>query len=121
MTASMSSSGGIARLWRGTTRADAAAAYVEHLQSATFPELQQIPGYRGAWLMRRAVPQGVEFLVVTLWDSLEAIARFAGPEPETAVVPPAACALMVEYDERVQHFELINAPSAADGSDPAGA
>jgi hypothetical protein len=111
----MSSTFPIARLWRGITRADAAAAYVEHLQSATFPQLRQIPGYRGAWLMRRVVPQGVEFLVMSLWDSLDAIERFAGPQPETAVVPPAARALMVEYDERVQHFELINAPFS-DGS-----
>ena len=109
----MSSTSPVARLWRGITRAGAAAAYVEHLQSATFPNLRQIPGYRGAWLMRRPVPQGVEFLVVTLWDSMEAIERFAGPAPETAVVPPAACALMVEYDERAQHFELIAAAVAA--------
>ena len=103
----MSSTSPVARLWRGITRADAAAAYMEHLRSATFPSLRQIPGYRGAWLMRRAVPQGVEFLVVTLWDSMEAVERFAGPAPEAAVVPPAARALMVEYEERVQHFELI--------------
>jgi heme-degrading monooxygenase HmoA len=91
---------------------------VEHLQSATFPKMRQLPGYRGAWLMRRAAPQGVEFLVVSLWDSLEAIKGFAGPEPEVAVVPPAARALMVEYDERVQHFELIaeaDAPSGPPG------
>jgi hypothetical protein len=103
----MSSTSPIARVWRGITRADAASAYVEHLQSATFPKLHQIPGYRGARLMRREVPRGVEFLVMTMWDSMEAIQRFAGPAPEVAVVPPEARALMVEYDERAQHFELI--------------
>ncbi len=57
--------------------------------------------------MRRTLPQGIEFVVVTMWDSMEAIERFAGPVPEMAVVPPEARVLMVEYDEQVQHFELI--------------
>jgi heme-degrading monooxygenase HmoA len=109
----MSSTSPVARVWRCITRADAAGAYVEHLHSATFPKLRQIPGHRGAWLMRRVVPRGVEFLVVTTWDSMEAVERFAGPEPEVAVVPPEARALMVEYDERVQHFEVIDEPGFA--------
>jgi heme-degrading monooxygenase HmoA len=103
----MNATSPVARVWRGVTRADAADAYVEHLESATFPRLRQIPGYRKAWLLRREVPRGVEFLVVTAWDSMAAVERFAGPAPEVAVVPPEARALMVEFDERVQHYELL--------------
>src|SRR5262245_51163786 len=115
----MSATAPVARVWRGVTRADAAAAYVEHLESATFPRLRRLPGYRGAWLLRRAVPHGVEFLVVTTWDSLAAVERFAGPEPDRAVVPPEARALMVEFDERVQHYELIAGPAGeSEGSKP---
>jgi heme-degrading monooxygenase HmoA len=111
----MSTTPPVARVWRGITRADTASAYIEHLQSSIFPKLRQLPGYRGAWLMRRAVPQGVEFLVVTTWDTMEAVEDFAGPTPELAVVPPEARALLVEYEERVQHFELVAEPSGERG------
>jgi hypothetical protein len=97
----------VARVWRGVARADAASAYVEHLHSATFPKLRGLAGYRRAWSMRREIAQGVEFLVVTTWDSMEAVERFAGPTPDLAVVPPEARALLVEFDEHARHFELI--------------
>jgi hypothetical protein len=38
---------------------------------------------------------------------LDAIARFAGADLETAVVPAKAAAMMIEYDRRVRHFEVI--------------
>lgn len=50
---------------------------------------------------------GVEFLVVTRWESLEAIAKFAGPDPEVAVVPAKAVSMMIEYDHRARHFEIL--------------
>jgi hypothetical protein len=39
---------------------------------------------------------------------MEAIARFSGTDPEAAVVPAAAADMMIEYDQRVRHFEIID-------------
>jgi heme-degrading monooxygenase HmoA len=50
---------------------------------------------------------GVEFLIVTRWESLEAITGFAGADPEAAVVPAEVRAMMIEYDRRASHFEVI--------------
>jgi heme-degrading monooxygenase HmoA len=49
----------------------------------------------------------VEFVIVTRWDSLAAIAAFAGGDAEAAVVPAAVAALMLEYDARARHYEVI--------------
>src|SRR5690606_12603545 len=68
----------ISRQWVGVTRPDAAAQYVTHLKTETFPKLEQIPGFRGAALYRREVSDGVEFRVVTTWESLDAVRKFAG-------------------------------------------
>jgi hypothetical protein len=38
---------------------------------------------------------------------MDAIAKFAGSDPEAAVVPAKAAAMMIEYDRRVRHFEVI--------------
>jgi heme-degrading monooxygenase HmoA len=96
----------IARHWRGIARAAVADAYVEHLRVETFPSLAHLPGFRSASILRRDVARGVEFLVVTNWDSLESIRAFAGPDVETAVVPAVVQAMMVEFDTRARHYEV---------------
>jgi heme-degrading monooxygenase HmoA len=50
------------------------------------------------------MPTGVEFLIVTRWESLEAIAKFATEDLEAAVVPAKAAAMMIEYDRSARHF-----------------
>jgi heme-degrading monooxygenase HmoA len=81
--------------------------YVKHLRSETFPALQKIPGFVNASILSRPFGAGIEFVIVTNWDSMEAIVKFAGSDPETAVVPDKAAAMMIEYDRRVRHFEVI--------------
>src|SRR5690242_19077167 len=97
----------ICRHWRGLVKPDCPDAYIEHLQAKTFPQLARIPGFRGASLMRRTLATGVEFIVQTRWDSRETIVAFAGQDAEAAVVPEEARRLMVEYDDRARHYEIV--------------
>jgi hypothetical protein len=99
----------MARMWSGRARPEHADAYVAHLHEQTFPQLASIAGHCGGYVLRRAATDGsglVEFTVVTLWESIEAIARFAGADPEIAVVPPEAQALLASYDERAVHWDV---------------
>jgi heme-degrading monooxygenase HmoA len=86
---------------------DRAQDYVTHLRTETFPGLRKIPGFVDASILSRPVASGVEFLVVTRWASLDAIAKFSGADSETAVVPAKAIAMMIEYDRRARHFEVV--------------
>jgi hypothetical protein len=45
-------------------------------------------------------------VVMTLWESMDAIRKFAGENPEAAVVAPAAKVLFREYDAEVKHLEI---------------
>jgi heme-degrading monooxygenase HmoA len=85
---------------------DQAQNYVRHLRSETFPALQRIPGFVDASILSRRLAGGIEFLIVTRWQSLEAIVRFAGPDPEVAVVPEGVAEMMIEFDQRARHFEV---------------
>jgi len=82
-------------------------AYEHHLRRDTFPRLAAIPGFVEASVLRRDVDGGTEFQVVTVWDSLEAVKAFAGPQVDVAVVPEAAQAMLSSYDERVRHYEVV--------------
>ena len=98
----------ISRNWRGIARQEEADNYVRHLQLHTFPALSRIPGFVSAEIMRRATSRGVEFLIVTTWQSIEAIRRFAGESIGVAVVPPEVQAMMVEFDFEVTHYEIVD-------------
>jgi len=97
----------ISRQWRGLAKAACAAEYEEHLRTETFPALNTMPGFIDASMMKRPFDHAVEFLVVTRWESLESIVRFAGADLEAAVVPAKVQAMMVEYDTRVRHYEIV--------------
>lgn len=97
----------ILRIWRGCARGVNADAYVTHVTGHVFPNLTRLPGHHGASVLRRELDDGiVEFLVITRWESLDAIRAFAGPTPEVAVVEPAARALLSDFDEFVRHYDL---------------
>lgn len=97
----------ISRQWRGVAQPNQAQNYVKHLRTETFPALREVPGFISASILSRRLGAGIEFLVVTKWDSLDAIARFAGADLEAAVVPAEVAEMMIEYDRRVRHFEVV--------------
>lgn len=97
----------ISRQWRGLAKPEQAETYIEHLVTETFPAIKQISGFLNASILRRRTHEGVEFLIVTEWSSLEAIREFAGAEAETAVVPPTVQGMMIEYDHTVRHYEVV--------------
>ncbi len=57
----------ISRQWRGLAKPAFAEAYVQHLETETFPAIHKLPGFVSASILRRSVPNGVEFLIVTQW------------------------------------------------------
>jgi heme-degrading monooxygenase HmoA len=97
----------ITRLWRGLAETRHADRYVEHLRTETLPELAKLPGFVSASVLRRELRDGTEFLVLTRWETLEAVGRFAGPDLEAAVVPETVQRLMVEYDRRARHYDIV--------------
>ena len=66
-----------------------------HLRTETFPELRKIPGFVDASILSRTLATGVEFQIVTRWDSVDAVIKFAGADPEVSVVPPEVVEMMI--------------------------
>jgi heme-degrading monooxygenase HmoA len=97
----------IARIWRGKATSADADAYHRHVTTDVFPKLTNLPGHRGAYLLRREIDDHVEFLAATLWDSMEVIKKFAGNDPNTAVVAPEARAVLTEFDDFATHYDVV--------------
>jgi heme-degrading monooxygenase HmoA len=110
----------IARVWHGWTRPEDGDAYAEFLRRTVFPDLTaRVSGFRGGWALRRAANDEYEFLVLTLFDSLEAVRAFAGSDYEVPVIEPEAARLLVRGDVRAAHYDAVAWPQRLAGSDRA--
>lgn len=100
----------IARTWRGTVRATDADAYLEYLEATGLKEYRETPGNRGVYAFRRIEGDRCEYLLVTLWDSLEAVKAFAGDDIERAVFYPEDDRFLVDRDITSTHYDVVGRP-----------
>src|ERR687889_347271 len=98
----------VARTWWGATRVEDAERYHEYLRRTGLSEYARIPGHRRTLTLRRIAQERAEFLIVTLWDSMDAVRRFAGDEPERAVFYPEDDRFLVARDDHVTHYEVVD-------------
>jgi uncharacterized protein len=101
----------IVRMWKAQSTSSGADEYIQHATKRVFPKIRAIEGHRGEYLLRREVEGGVELVVLTFWESMEAVRRFAGTEPDKAVVDPEARAVLTAFDEFVIHYEVVHRAS----------
>jgi aminoglycoside 6'-N-acetyltransferase len=99
----------IARIWRGAVRRADGDAYASYMRATGVAGYLQTPGNRGAWMLRRDVDDRAEFVMFTLWDSVDAVRGFAGEDHETAAFYPEDDRYLVERDETAAHFDVIEA------------
>ena len=83
-----------------------ADAYERLLKDTVLPGLKSIEGYRGGYVLRLDAAQEVEFVVVNLFDSEDAVKQFAGPEYEVAVFEPEARRLLSKVEPVARHYEV---------------
>ena len=68
---------------------------------------RNINGYRGIQLLRRQLENETEFITIMWFDSLNAVAEFAGIDYENAVVPEKAQRVLSRFDKKSQHYDVI--------------
>jgi len=97
----------IARIWRGVTRLADKDIYYDYLLKTGVPEYKETTGNRGVRVLRRVYDDKVEFLLITLWDSWNAIKAFAGEDYEKAVYYPEDEKFLLQLDPHVLHYEVL--------------
>jgi heme-degrading monooxygenase HmoA len=102
------SDAGIARVWHAWAAAANADEYERYVSQEVIPGYVGMPGFLGAFYHRRHHGDDVEFLVITRWDSFEAIIGFAGAEhPARTTIPQRAADMLLRCDAEATHYEDI--------------
>jgi len=97
----------IVRTWKGATRLEDADRYVAYMRATGVKEYVETEGNRGALVLRHEREGKAEFLFVSMWESMEAVRRFAGEDPDRAVFYHEDDDFLVEQDLHVDHFEVV--------------
>jgi heme-degrading monooxygenase HmoA len=94
----------IARLWRGYSTPEKAAGYRVILLRQILPHINQSQGFGGSFVLERQINGEIEFLIITLWESMDAVRQFAGPKYARAVIHEEAAAFLTSYDTESIHY-----------------
>ena len=99
----------IARRWTALAQSsEQSDAYVAHFEGSVRSHLENTGGFLGATVERVDADSGIEIVVVTRWESIDAIKAFAGEDADLAIVEPEARAVLSRFDHRVRHIEIAD-------------
>ncbi len=97
----------IVRLWHGRTNLSKADEYAEFMKERAAPDYGSIDGLQKLYFLRRIDGDVAHFLLVTLWDSIESVKKFAGEHPEKAKYYPEDDSFLLEKDETSALYQVF--------------
>jgi heme-degrading monooxygenase HmoA len=93
------------RTWSATATSAGGGDYSRYFAGTLLPELRAMPGFEGAYLLRRDLGDDgtVELTTHTFWESPEAIRAFAGDDITQSIVEPEAQVMLLDFDHTAAH------------------
>src|ERR1700744_1218334 len=97
------------RTWSATASPAGAGAYSRYFADTLLPQLRELPGFAGAYLLRRELGQDgiAELTAHTFWESREAVRAFAGDDITVAIVEPEARAMLLDFARTATHRSVV--------------
>ena len=97
----------IMRLWHGEVSLEKADDYERFMIERAAPDYGSVEGLLKLYFQRKNEENKAHFLLITIWDSLEAIKNFAGDNPELAKYYPEDDNFLLEKEELVSMYEVF--------------
>jgi len=97
----------IVRLWHGRTKISKADEYAEFMKERAAPDYGSIDGLKKLYFLRRNDGDVAHFLLITLWDSMKSVKKFAGEHSEKAKYYPEDNSFLLEKEETTALYEVF--------------
>jgi heme-degrading monooxygenase HmoA len=102
----------IARIWRGRTKRERADEYEAYSREHGIKPLKEKA--RGVYALREDRDDETEFITISLWESVEAMSRFAGSNPTRIHHLDRDPEFLIEMPKRVQILKIYDSHFDAD-------
>ena len=96
----------IARMWHGRTPIAMSDEYLAFLRARAIPDYESVPGNLAVFIFRRTEGDVAHFVMLTHWESLEAIRGFAGDDIAVAKYYREDERFLLEFEAEVVHYEV---------------
>jgi len=97
----------ITRIWHGTTQRAQADEYLNLMRTVAIPDYRATPGNHGAYALRRMEGDIAHFLMITFWESEDAIRAFAG-DITLAKYYPFDTKFLLAFEPFVTHYDMYD-------------
>ncbi|USG99225.1 antibiotic biosynthesis monooxygenase [Thermococcus argininiproducens] len=97
----------IMRLWHGKVPIEKADEYEKFLIERAVPDYNSVDGLLKLYFTRKDEDTVAHFLLVTIWDSMESIKKFAGENPEIAKYYPEDDEFLLEKEKYVSIYHVF--------------
>ena len=98
----------VTRIWHGATPASKSDEYLDLMRTVAIPDYRSTPGNKGAYALRRIEGDTAHFLMVTFWESEEAIRAFAGDDISLAKYYDFDKDFLLELEPCSTHYEMYD-------------
>jgi heme-degrading monooxygenase HmoA len=96
----------IARVWRGIVPIEKAEAYFRYLTDFGFRDYQTYVGNHGVHLLRRTEEARMHFLLLSFWESRQAIEAYTGADIAKAHYYAYDLECLIDPPLNVEHYEV---------------
>ncbi len=97
----------IVRMWHGMVEVSKADEYAEFMKERAVPDYSSVDGLKKLLFLKDVKADVAHFLLVTHWDSMEAVKRFAGENPEKAKYYPEDDNYLLEKEETSALYQVF--------------
>lgn len=98
----------VMRLWHGEVPSEKADEYERFMIEIAAPDYRSVEGLLKMYFQRKDGDETVDFLLVTLWDSIESVKVFAGDNPEIAKYYPEDDNYLLKKEKHVSIYEVFH-------------
>ena len=98
----------IVRLWHGRTSKSDYEAYTKFMIERAIPDYKSVKGNTACYFTRRFDQDAGHFLLITHWQSVEAVKSFAGADPAIAKYYPQDDEFLLEKEKCCQLYEVFH-------------
>jgi heme-degrading monooxygenase HmoA len=97
----------VARIWHGRTPEAKADEYARYLYDESVRKFESIKGCLGVQVFRQTRDGTAEFMVISYWESRDAIRGFAGEDIRKTRHLPRDPEYLLELEPTVEHFDVL--------------
>ena len=95
------------RVWHGEVSIEKADKYEKFMVERAAPDYASVDGLMNLYFQRRDESAKAHFLLMTIWDSMDSIKKFAGEEPELAKYYPEDDGYLLSKEKQVSMYEIF--------------